>query len=280
MENRRSFLTMFGGAILAAWIPFWKFVSALGTFDLMRTASGHPSIGMFFLPAGLADGLTVVGIGMIVYSVLTRQKHGGQMSATKDDHPNQISALRDALAERDKRLAVINEELYAVKTRSAKIALELVRYREAEEEREQEKQRCADLLKNAPQILIEYVCLGSGRENLLFTNDGETTALNITLEPLSWTEKRLWHLYHAIPALSSKHRDECQAALLHALPQGHNSVPLADFLRSTSPDAVTSVVANYESPDGEKFSREFALAAFSDGRIIWQPGPVKLRHSA
>ena len=59
---------MIGGAILAAWIPFWQFLSALSTLDLMRTSGGHPSIGTFFLPKGLADGLTVLGIGMMVYA--------------------------------------------------------------------------------------------------------------------------------------------------------------------------------------------------------------------
>jgi hypothetical protein len=62
-----------GGGILAAWIPFWRFVSFLSSFDFMRTASGRPSIGTFFLPSGLADGLWIVGIAMIVFVVVTRE---------------------------------------------------------------------------------------------------------------------------------------------------------------------------------------------------------------
>lgn len=63
-------ITMIGGAILAAWIAFWRFVSALSTVDLMQTSTGRPSIGTFFLPRGLADGLTVLGVGLMVFAFL------------------------------------------------------------------------------------------------------------------------------------------------------------------------------------------------------------------
>jgi len=36
----------------------------------MRTSSGHPGIGTFFLPRGLADALTVVGVGVMVYAFI------------------------------------------------------------------------------------------------------------------------------------------------------------------------------------------------------------------
>jgi hypothetical protein len=61
---------MVGGAVLAAWIPFWTFASALSTLDFMRTSGGHPSIGTFYLPAGISAGLTVVGIGVMVYAFI------------------------------------------------------------------------------------------------------------------------------------------------------------------------------------------------------------------
>ncbi len=68
MRHVKPVATVIGGAILAAWIPFWTFVSAVSTVDFMRTASGHPSIGTFFLPRGIADGVTVVGFGVIIFA--------------------------------------------------------------------------------------------------------------------------------------------------------------------------------------------------------------------
>ena len=60
--------TMIGGALLAAWIPFWTFLSGLGTIDFMRTSGSRPSIGTFYLPPAISAGLTVVGIAVMVYA--------------------------------------------------------------------------------------------------------------------------------------------------------------------------------------------------------------------
>ena len=57
---------MIGGSILAAWIPFWTFLSALSTVDFMRTSTGQPSIGTMFLPVGISSGFTVLGISVMV----------------------------------------------------------------------------------------------------------------------------------------------------------------------------------------------------------------------
>src|SRR6202162_6461565 len=71
-----------GGAILAAWKPFWSSLSALSTFDFMRTAGGHPSIGLLFLPTGLADIVTVLGLVLIFIGVFRRQGSSSTAKAT------------------------------------------------------------------------------------------------------------------------------------------------------------------------------------------------------
>jgi hypothetical protein len=72
--KRHPIATMIGGAILAAWIPFWTFASGLSTIDFMRTSGGHPSIGTFYLPAGISAGLSVLGIGVMVYAFILLSK--------------------------------------------------------------------------------------------------------------------------------------------------------------------------------------------------------------
>jgi len=84
VRNRHPVSTMIGGGILAAWIPFWNFVSTLSTIDLMRTAGGHPSIGTFFLPRGIADGLTVLGIGVMIRAFITQARTNRQLPASSD----------------------------------------------------------------------------------------------------------------------------------------------------------------------------------------------------
>lgn len=65
--QRHPVVTMICGSALFAWVPFRRAICALG---LMRISGDHPSIGTFFLPTGLADILTVVGIGVMVYAFI------------------------------------------------------------------------------------------------------------------------------------------------------------------------------------------------------------------
>jgi hypothetical protein len=74
MPRKHPVITMIGGAILAAWIPFWRFLSVLSTIDFMRTSTGRPSLGTFFLPHGVADGITVLGLGVMVYAFMVQAR--------------------------------------------------------------------------------------------------------------------------------------------------------------------------------------------------------------
>lgn len=78
---------MIGGAILAAWTPFWTFASTLGTLDFMRTSSGQPSIGNFFLPPGISSGLNVVGIGVMVCAFIQLAHRNGLSHAETQSRP-------------------------------------------------------------------------------------------------------------------------------------------------------------------------------------------------
>src|SRR3954452_25407650 len=65
---------MIGGAALAAWIPLWNFISVVSTIDFVRVNGGRSSIGTFFLPRGIADITTVLGIGVMVYAFILLSK--------------------------------------------------------------------------------------------------------------------------------------------------------------------------------------------------------------
>ena len=73
--------------MLAAWIPFWTFASAVGTKDFFGTSSGHASIGSFFLPRGVADGLTVVGIGVMIYAFIGLERRNRRTWVSSDTVP-------------------------------------------------------------------------------------------------------------------------------------------------------------------------------------------------
>jgi len=93
---------MIGGAVLAAWIPLWNFISFVSTVDFMRTSSGRPGIGTLFLPRGIADGATVLGIGGMVYAFIllagkTRFKEEkSQQNSKSEEQQNETDEERRA----------------------------------------------------------------------------------------------------------------------------------------------------------------------------------------
>lgn len=92
---KHSVPTMIGGGILAAWMPLWRFISTLSTFDFMQTSAGRPSIGTFFLPPGLAHSITVLGIAVMVgaFIVLARRS---QQRDTKPYSSPTLTAINPA----------------------------------------------------------------------------------------------------------------------------------------------------------------------------------------
>jgi hypothetical protein len=88
--KKHPIVTMIGGGILAAWNPLWAFISALSTFDFMTTSGGHPGIGTFFMPRGMADGITVVGIGVMVFAfiLLSRRADAIRIAAPESATPD------------------------------------------------------------------------------------------------------------------------------------------------------------------------------------------------
>src|ERR1039458_2089809 len=95
---------MVGGAILAAWIPFWTFLSGLSTIDFMRTSSGRPSIGTFGVPPSISAGFTVAGICAMVWAfVLLSRSRSGVVPVLSEVEPTtglkqQVSDLKAKLA--------------------------------------------------------------------------------------------------------------------------------------------------------------------------------------
>jgi len=97
LPKRNPIAIIVGGAILAAWTPFWTFVSGLSTIDFMRTSSGRPSIGTFYLSPTLSSGLNVAGLGVIVYAfiLLSRQVSRGN-SARSESNSQKPAAVPPA----------------------------------------------------------------------------------------------------------------------------------------------------------------------------------------
>jgi hypothetical protein len=132
-------------------------------------------------------------------------------------------------------------------------------------------------LKDAPQLLVEYKEVNQ-KEILECSNDSDSTAYRINVNPLVVEEDLPFHLNHAVPTLQSKHKHECEMSIsrIEAGNQSHYE-PLSEFIRTANPKARTTVVVDYENANAKGFSRPFQLTRFADGRVIWQPGKITLR---
>ncbi len=68
----KSIAQICGAALLIGWQKLWAVISALSTLDFMRTASGHPSIGTFFMPVALADAINLFGLTILIYLMIRK----------------------------------------------------------------------------------------------------------------------------------------------------------------------------------------------------------------
>jgi len=278
---------MAGAVLLAAWIPLWTFISTLSSFDFLMTSTGRPSVGTFFLPRGLADGVTVAGIVVMVWAVIARTRQVEKLKHADEEQSESAAPKIDAVkaqliqaeAKREE-LETLNSEKVAelnnVRAHLENVRARLQEFENLEAEKAERNARCEELLKAAPSLLIEY-SRNDMRDLLTIRNEGPTTARNIGLGQLTWTEERFLQLEPGrhnlyVPA---KHQEVCQV-LLH---ESQNSIkPLEEFVRNYGPPGGKSVTLHYSDESGHNwFSREFNLAALSDGRLAWQPGPLKTR---
>lgn len=66
---------------------------------------------------------------------------------------------------------------------------------------------------------------------------------------------------------------ECQMFVYY----GNGITVLADILDKAPPDAIHSVVIDYNDSDGNSLSRTFKLTFNLDRTVSWMPGPVRQR---
>ena len=285
--QKHPIATMIGGGILAAWIPFWTLVSTLSTFDFMRTASGHPSIGTFFLPSGLSNGVIVLGIFVMVFAFVRLARAG---IPPDDRRAPTYPDLRFDLQSAREELGRVRSELNQARNRVTELSRELEathpqveelrRMKDAEAKAAGESMRRAELLDHAPQLWVTYKQSGE-HEILTFSKDGSPIK-SLEVGELVWNidVRRPISLFNVIGPI----RDdpvECRftpferhgnAQVLHSLPD-----LLREIVRKHDTDAQPSLCIRYQDFEGHRFMRTFVLAMDVYGRVVLNPGSVELQ---
>jgi hypothetical protein len=135
-------------------------------------------------------------------------------------------------------------------------------------------------LNNAPQLLIEHIIDAKGHDALIFKNSGPHNPLSgIYLNPLTWKTETFFHLYRSIPSIPAQNVAECQFHMQEITQGADGNVSdvckLTHALKRAGDQAKPSAIALYSDPTNILFAREFAIRKLGDGRIVWQPGPVR-----
>lgn len=128
----------------------------------------------------------------------------------------------------------------------------------------------------APRPLITYDGAGvmvEGRwaELLNIYNDGPITAKGISFGDLTWVERRTFTICRAIPEVPTKNHGTAYLAF-----NAENGQRLNDFLHQR-PDLKPTVTVSFQDPNGNQFFCDYELKPEIDGRVTWNPGPVRLR---
>jgi hypothetical protein len=233
----------------------------------LDTSGGKLNISIEGSRILLNDNGTQIKVEFLAYSGIVYHADDATSAAKASAFAKErIDELTDNLSANAKELSLVKQSL-------KEAMAELAGYQAEKHKDEQEKIRTADLLTNAPQILIHYRNEGI-QETLLITNDGLTTASNIKIGRLEWAEKRAITLLSGVAPLLPKNQDVKQM-LFESAP--HTSSPLDDFLRKKLP-GVDSTVSVECVGSGHGFARTFHLDSCADGSVVWNPDPVRLLH--
>ena len=122
-----------------------------------------------------------------------------------------------------------------------------------------------------PQLLINYTSEGNGKYT--FINEGPGSIVNLSLDPLRWSEKRELGFFGTVGTIRDHSQSEHKAWFIESPNSGGE---LCSFMRRhTEADADTTVEASYEDASGRKYRRTFTLISGTDGKVTWKPGPVQ-----
>lgn len=184
---------------------------------------------------------------------------------------DQIYALRTESAA---HVAKIHQELFEARAQLADANNQLHRQEQQRTEEAAKQRQRAELLEQAPQLLIQYSNAGS-IETLEFINDGPNAVVGVDVGPLTWKEDRVIGLRSQLPPIPPRNREAVQICFQDS---PHSTTHMDTFVRSTIPPDASSVSVNYQNPGGTLFVRDFLLKSFPDGRLVWNPGPVRLQN--
>jgi hypothetical protein len=144
-----------------------------------------------------------------------------------------------------------------------------------EELRKQEPQ-AAIVLGNCPRLIIHFTSTLL-EERIIFTNDGDRTATNISIGSLEWEERHVSPitLYHTPTALTPGNSEEARL-IFEREPQF--ICPMREYLqRNNVVGGKKCVAVTFEDMNGVQFEQVFTVTIFPDETVVWQPGPVSLR---
>jgi hypothetical protein len=147
----------------------------------------------------------------------------------------------------------------------------------------------ADLIAAAPpRLWLEYRKKTSGppprMETLVFTKDGESTISKIEVHPLTWNIQKRYPiiLYNVIGPLRNE-PIECAFGAFEQIGPARRERELPDLYREMmqehGTDIQPSLEVSYNDERGSRYSRTFQGSIDPFDRIVWEPGPVRLRES-
>jgi len=134
----------------------------------------------------------------------------------------------------------------------------------------------AEVSRDAPSLLIQY-----GKQQhkniLILSNEKARAAVVQQFHAIRHRETYQAELEmvlsKATPQVTSHVPVKCELFGVRD-PETRTSMPLEDALRDARLDANISLVVDYDSSDGEKFSRQFHLRRDMDDTVTFAPGPV------
>ena len=217
----------------------------------------------------LWDLVAVVAMGLLVWWIW-HELPDRKQAAPRTQNGGSVEDTADSTAD----VAKLHKELFEARSQLADASNQLHRREQQRAEEAAKQRQRAELLDQAPQLLIHYSNTGS-IETLEFINDGPSAVIGVSVGPLTWKEDRLIGLHSQLPPIPAKNREAVRMCFQDS---PHSTAPMDGFIGGKNPPDAASVSVNYQDSQGTLFVRDFLLRSFPDGRLVWNPGPVRLQN--
>ena len=131
------------------------------------------------------------------------------------------------------------------------------------------------VLLNAPHLLVKHSRPDVGDE-LVFINDGQAAAINVTVQPLVRVSQRPITMFPSTLSVVHGTPERCHV-VVGIRPSLPNATINLGAVLSDGMESDDSVTVSFDDSKGNGFCQEFKVAREGDGTITWEPGPVRLR---